>query len=122
MSLGLRFLLFSFLICFLTSCYHEQATMATIIIKDNSGNLIEDAQVRLYAEPTVNNIENSLSIDLIKLTNSKGEAYFNLSNIYDPGQNGVGVFAVNCEKLNLSGDTIIEIYQETNNIVELKIE
>ncbi len=120
MSFGIR--LFLFLISFIlfSSCYKEQTTMATIIVKDSAGNLIEDAQVRIYAEPTASGAIES-DLELIKNTNNRGEAYFNLSSLYEPGQNGVGIFAVQCQKLNLIGNGVIEIEQEENNIAEVII-
>lgn len=110
----------SFLGSMLSACYHENTTMATIIVKNANGEFVENAQVRIFAEPTSQNSFESI-VDITKLSNSRGEAYFNLSNIYEPGQNGVGVFAVTCEKLNLSGSGIVEIVQEQNNIIEIII-
>ena len=89
--------------------------MATIKVQNSLGNPVENAQVRLYAEPTVNST-NEIIADYTKLTNHAGEAYFNLTNLYEPGQNGVGVFKIKVLYQNLVGENLIEIEQENNNV------
>ena len=116
--LGIPLFLFSFLLFVVSSCYREQTTLVTVITKDSQGNFVENVQVRLYAEPTGTS-DNQLEVDLTKNTNSKGEAYFNLSSVYEPGQNGVGIFAITCQKLNLIGNGTVEVLQEENNVVEI---
>ena len=121
MRMSIRFFLFSFLTIALSACYREQTTIVTVLVKNTSGNLIENAQVRLYAEPT-GTAESEIFIDMTKNSNSKGEAYFNLSNVYEPGQNGVAILAVSCQKLNLTGQGVIEVRQEENNLIDIIIQ
>lgn len=120
MIFGLRLVLFLLILAGFSSCYKEQTTMTTIIVRDSSGNLVEGAQVNLIAEPTVGGM-NEVNLDLEKISNNKGEAYFNLTNIYEPGQNGVGIFAVYCQKFSSVGEGTIEVQQEMNNLCEIII-
>jgi len=45
--------------------------------------------------------------------------FFNLTNIYQPGQTGVGVLSVEGKLNSLFGTNIVNIEQEKNNIVQL---
>ena len=76
--------------------------MVTVKAQSITGELIEGAQVRLFAEPSENaTSETEILADYTKVTNSSGIAYFNLMNIYEPGQSGFGVFKVRGQFQNL---------------------
>lgn len=116
-----NFLIFIVIVTIFSSCYKEKTTIVTVNVQDAAGNSIAGAQVRLYAEPTVNST-NEMIADYTKTTNSYGEAYFNLSNLYEPGQSGVGIFKLKGQFQNLVGEGIVEVKQEENNTVLLTVE
>ncbi len=116
-----NFLILIVIVTLLSSCYKEKTTMVTVSVQDAAGNSISGAQVRLYAEPTVNS-SNEMIADFTKTTNSTGEAYFNLTNLYEPGQSGVGIFKLKGQFQNFVGEGIIEVEQEKNNTVLLTLE
>jgi hypothetical protein len=116
-----NFLIMIVIVTAFTSCYKEKTTMVTVRAQDAAGNSIAGAQVRLYAEPTVNS-SNEMIADFTKTTNSSGEAYFNLTNLYEPGQTGVGVFKIRGQFQNKVGEQTVEVVQEKNNMVLLTLE
>ncbi|NBU46252.1 MAG: hypothetical protein EBS34_02200 [Flavobacteriales bacterium] len=113
-----NFISLLFLIVFLSSCYKEKKTIVTVLVKDENGQSLQNAEVRLFAEPTSTS-ENNLINDYKNFSNAKGEVFFNLTNIYQPGQTGVGVLALEGKLNSLFGTNIVSIEQEKNNIVQL---
>ena len=97
--------------------------MVTVKAQSITGEPIEGAQVRLFAEPSENATgETEIIADYTKVTNSSGIVYFNLMNIYEPGHSGVGVFKVRGQFQNLMGEEIIEVIQEKNNYLSLVLQ
>ncbi|MBM3456332.1 MAG: hypothetical protein FJX80_14545 [Bacteroidetes bacterium] len=110
-----KLLLFVFIF---SSCYKEKKTMVTVTVKDENNTALENASVRLFAEPTSPS-ENMLIEDYTAYTNNEGKAYFNLTNLYQPGQTGVVVLSLEGSLNSLSGTDIITVEQEKNNRVDL---
>jgi hypothetical protein len=116
-----QLLFFSLMFLCLTACYKEKTTMVTVKVATTGGIPVSAAQVRLYAEPTSNSSAEIVS-DYTKVTNGAGEAYFNLTNLYEPGQNGVGVLRLKGQYQNLTGEDIIVVEQEKNNSIVLTLQ
>ena len=109
------------LIFLVTSCYKVERTTLEITVKDSSGNVVNNASVFVYGEPT---ITPSPAIDATyeSETNLNGVALFDLENIYQPGQSGVAILKVLVEKNDKTGTAVIELTQETNNKLDVVIE
>ena len=106
------------LLVLLNSCYKEEKTIVTVLVKDENGQPLHNAEVRLFAEPTSTS-ESTVISDYINFSNERGEVFFNLTNIYQPGQTGVGVLSVEGKLNSLFGTNIVNIEQEKNNIAQL---
>jgi len=117
---GGAWVLFIFLI--FTSCYQTQPTTLEVTVKDESGALIQNANVHVYGQPTATPNIDDLEADYYLTTNSEGKALVNLQNIYKPGQNGVAILHVSVTKNEKSGSGNIELLQEMDNKIEIVIE
>ncbi len=104
-------LFFLFLFASSPSCYKQKDTMLEITVFTNDGNPVSGCIVQVFAEPTVNNGNNS-TLNLDGLTDTKGFITFNLNAFYKPGQNGVAVVNIRAIKTQLEGEKVKEVIQE----------
>jgi hypothetical protein len=110
-----------FLLLFLlTACYKKQDTILAVIVKNESGQVIEGAQVELKAEPT--SFGNIVTINMEKTTDELGVAFFNFNDYYKSGQTGVAVLKIKVKQFGLYGEGIVTVEQEvvTETVVVVK--
>ena len=104
-------LIFLFLFVILASCYKQKDTTLEISVFTNDGNPVSGSIVQVFAEPTLNNGNNS-TLNFEGLTDTNGIILFNLNTIYKPGQNGVAIVKIRAEKNQLVGEKVKEVIQE----------
>lgn len=110
-----------FLLLFLlTACYKKQDTVLSVVVKNESGQVIEGALVELKAEPTT--FGNIVTLNMEKTTDELGVALFNFNEYYESGQTGVAVLKIEAKQLGLNGEGIVTVEQEvvTETIVVVK--
>ena len=112
-------LIFLFLFVILASCYKQKDTTLEISVFTNDGTPVSGSIVQVFAEPTLNNGNNS-TLNFEGLTDTNGIILFNLNTFYKPGQNGVAIVKIRAEKNQLVGEKVKEVIQEimtTENII-----
>ena len=110
-----------FLLLFLlTACYKKQDTILAVIVKNESGQVIEGAQVEVKAEPTT--FGNIVTLNMENTTDELGLAYFNFNEYYKSGQTGVAVLKIKAKQFGLYGEGVVTVEQEvvTETIVVVK--
>jgi hypothetical protein len=125
-----NYLLQFFKFCFLTilvfalfsGCHKRQDTMLSVYIRDKSGSQIEGAKVKVFGEPTNSNLNKALSIDLEKISDKTGSVVFNLNEFYDLGQTGMAIVKVRAIYYNKSGENVIHLIEEKNNMCFVEID
>jgi hypothetical protein len=112
-----------FLVCLLplSSCYKQEATSLEVAVQFSNGELVENAKVKLVAEPTTNTNQLAIINDSTT-TNSGGLAFFDLDKYYKSGQVGVAVLKVNAFYFGLTGNQVIQIEEEKRNRVVITIQ
>jgi hypothetical protein len=112
-----------FLVCSLplTSCYKKEATTLEVAVQFSNGELVENAKVKLVAEPTTNTNQLAIINDSTT-TNSGGLAFFDLDKYYKSGQVGVAVLKVNAFYFGLTGYQVIQIEEEKRNRIVITIQ
>ena len=111
-----------FVLFTITSCYKTKPTKLEVKGKDAFGNLINNASVRVFAEPTGSEDGTPLQADYEELTNMNGIALFTFNEIYQAGQNGVAILKVEVNKDEKIGMSTIELVQERTIRLEIVIE
>lgn len=96
------------------SCNKEEPTTVTIIVKTESGDLVEGALVKLFANPSFP-LGDPTRLDKETTTNSSGRAEFDYTEFYKQGQSGFAVLDILCSKDTLVGEDIIKVLEEENN-------
>ena len=110
-----------FLLLFLlTACYKKQDTILAVIVKNESGQVIEGALVEVKAEPTT--FGNIVTLNMENTTDELGVAYFNFNEYYKSGQTGVAVLKIKAKQFGLYGEGVVTVEQEvvTETIVVVK--
>ena len=110
-----------FLLLFLlTACYKKQDTILSVVVKNESGQIIEGALVELKAEPTTFN--NVVTLNMENTTNDLGVALFNFNEYYESGQTGVAVLKIKVKQFGLYGESVVTVEQEvvTETVVVVK--
>jgi hypothetical protein len=95
-------------------CNKKEDTIAKIYVRDADMLLVPDARVILYGTSTTNQPSNVTLFDTT-VTNSAGEAIFNLNEVYQLGQSGVAVLNIDVDKDGKFGQGIIKVEQETTS-------
>lgn len=103
-----------FVAAVLSSCNKEEPTTVTIVVKTESGDLVEGALVKLFANPSFP-LGDPTRLDKETTTNSSGRAEFDYTEFYKQGQSGFAVLDILCTKDTLLGEDIIKILEEENN-------
>jgi len=104
-------LFFYFFLRFRRHAINKKDTMLEITVFTNDGNPFSGCIVQVFAEPTVNNGNNS-TLNLDGLTDTKGFITFNLNAFYKTGQNGVAIVKIRAIKTQLEGEKVKEVIQE----------
>ena len=60
----------------LGGCYKKQDTTLQVYVLDNTGSVVKDANVNVYAEPTDTSIHNPVSLNFSKITNTITKFHF----------------------------------------------
>ena len=94
-----------------TSCYKQKDTTLEISVFTNDGNPVSGSIVQVFAEPTLNNGNNS-TLNFDGLTDTNGIILFNLNTFYKPGQNGVAIVKIRAEKNQLVGEKVKEVFKK----------
>ena len=100
----------------LTSCTKEEETIATVVVKNTLGNVVQGAEVHLYAygDPDGEQI-GEIRFDTIAVTNASGKVSFNFSSYYKPGQAGFAILDIEATKGSLQGTGLIKIEEMKTN-------
>lgn len=96
-----------------SGCRKKQHTTAKIIVRDTQNALVLSATVRVYGKSTT---DKASVIDQTVTSDYKGEALFNYDEIFQLGQAGVAVLNIDASKNTLSGEGIIKIESEVENV------
>ena len=99
----------------LNSCYKKKDRILKVYVRNSSGQLLEGAEVQIYAEPTDTLNQNAPSVNLKEKTDKTGVANFNFNFLYKSGQTGVAILKVKATYYSQIGENIVEIIEETNN-------
>ena len=113
---------FLFVLFMMASCYKTKPTELEVTVKDSLGNLVSNASVHVFGEPTGSQDETLLQADYEEATNANGIALFAFNEIYQPGQNGVAILKVEVNRNEKTGMSTIELVQERKNRLEVVIE
>ena len=91
-----------------------------MVVKNESGQIIEGALVELKAEPT--NFNNVVTLNMENTTNDLGVALFNFNEYYESGQTGVAVLKIKVKQFGLYGESVVTVEQEvvTETVVVVK--
>ncbi|HMC97412.1 MAG TPA: hypothetical protein VKG92_07165 [Flavobacteriales bacterium] len=95
------------------ACNKEEPTTAVIIVKDQAGNPMPGAYVKLFANPSYPLADPSR---LTKEANAdgSGRATFDYTDFYEQGQSGFAVLDILSSQDTLLGEGIIKIVEEAN--------
>lgn len=96
----------------LTGCNKKKDTFAKIYVRNSGNSLISGVRVILYGESSEPGKQGKVNIADTAITNSAGEAIFNLNYMYQAGQAGVAVLNIAAQKELTSGSGIIKIVEE----------
>lgn len=110
--LSIFFLSFSLIL--VSGCYKKKDTMVKIHVRDVNNNLVSGVKVVLYGESST---PRPSSFGDTAISNTAGEAIFNLNYMYKAGQAGVAVLNISANKLvvggsPLTGSGIIKVVEQ----------
>lgn len=96
------------------ACNKEKSTTAIITVHDADGLPVEEAYVRLYANPAVPRADLSR---LLKegMTNAGGRVEFDYTNLFEQGQAGFAVMDILTFKDSTYAEGVIKILEEETN-------
>ncbi|MEO9533626.1 MAG: hypothetical protein ABJG68_01400 [Crocinitomicaceae bacterium] len=98
-----------------SSCRKEQSTVAKIRVVDTSGTVFNEAMVRLYPTPSVQD-HGAIIIDDTMWTDADGYAIFDYTDMFNLGQAGFTVLDIEVRSGDtLYGEGIIKIVEEEIN-------
>jgi hypothetical protein len=107
--------LFAIILVFSSCRKDPEPTIATITVVNIQGDIQPNANVRLFGKASGPIPIEGERIDFTKATNSSGQARFDLSEFYQPGQTGFAVLDIRAQRGVLEGTNIIRIVEEQNN-------
>ena len=98
----------------MSSCKKEEETIATVVVKNELGQVVPGATVRLFGQGSVDDdFIGEIRFDTTAVTNGTGKVSFNFSDFYKQGQAGFVVLDIEANKGALFGDGIIKVEEET---------
>ena len=113
---------FAFLLITLSSCYKTSPTSLRVEVKTESGGAVAGASVQVKGVPPDNTDGNLIIVDYQEATNGNGIAFFNLDDIYKPGQSGVAIVEFKAQKLGLVAEETVNLIEEIENRVDLVLQ
>jgi hypothetical protein len=111
-----------FLIMTLSSCYKTSPTSLRVEVKTELESAVAGAIVEVKGVPPENVDGNLIIVDYEEATNGNGIAFFNLDDIYKPGQSGVAIVEVKAQKLGLVAEETVNLIEEIDNRVDLVLQ
>lgn len=99
----------------LMGCNKKKDTIAKIYIRNAANALIPGARVVLYGESSEPGQQGKVNVGDTTVSNSAGEAIFNLNDLYQKGQAGVAVLNISANLGTFTGSGIIKIVEETTS-------
>lgn len=96
------------------ACNKEKPTKVVIIVKDQAGNTVGDAFVKLYANPSFP-LADPNRLNKEANTNASGRAEFDYTEFYKLGQAGFAVLDILSTKDSLLGRGIIKVLEQETN-------
>ena len=106
----------------LQGCYKKQDTVLKVYVRNSSGQIVSDANVKIYAEPTDTSKQDESIINFSDNSDDKGIVIFNLNELYESGQIGVAILKVKANYMNLVGENIVSITEEKTNETFIEIQ
>lgn len=101
-----------------SSCVKIKPTTVIVYIRNQDGTVSQNAQVRLYGQPsefTSNNASKELRIDITASTDAEGRVYFDLTNFYEAGQTGMAILNVDAYKYNQVSSGFVQVVEQETN-------
>ncbi len=114
MRLHARLLTLVASIALLAACNKEKPTTAIITVQDEDGQLLPNAYVKLYANPTFPTGDPT-RLTQEKMTDASGKATFDYTDFYKQGQAGFAVLDIVSFRDSMVGQGIIKILEEETN-------
>ena len=114
--------LLGFLLIAVSSCYKTKQTTLNVQVRMSSGEVVMGASVTVKGVSPENSDGNTLLIDYEQATNNNGIVFFNLVDIYKPGQSGVAIVEVKAQKSGLVAEEIVDLVEEIENRVDLVLQ
>ena len=114
--------LLGFLLIAVSSCYKTKQTTLNVQVRMNSGEAVMGASATVKGVSPENSDGNTLLIDYEQATNNNGIVFFNLVDIYKPGQSGVAIVEVKAQKSGLVAEEIVDLVEEIENRVDLVLQ
>ncbi len=99
-----------------SSCRKTEDTIARITVVDINGVGIADAEVRLFGDGSGTTVNvGDVRVDEMAVTNAAGDAVFDFTEFYEPGQAGLFVLSIEVVKDTLEAESIIKVEPEVVN-------
>jgi hypothetical protein len=93
-------------------CKKPADTIAKVIVKDAvTEEIVSGATVYIYGESTEGK-QGKVTVGDTTQTNASGEAIFNFSDLWKPGQSGVAVLNIDAINGSATGSGIIKVEEE----------
>ena len=119
----MRFPCFIFsVLCLLTSCYKSNETSLTVKVRNVSGASVVGASVKVRGNPPQNASGNVIALEYEEATNSNGISFFNMRDVYKPGQSGVAIVEIVVQKGSLIAEHNMELLEEINNQIDFVLQ
>lgn len=97
-----------------SACNKEKPTKVIITVKNEDGNVVSGAVVKLFANPSFP-LGDPTRLDNENSTNGSGQVTFDYTDFYKQGQAGFAVLDIRATKDTLLGQGIIKILEEETN-------
>jgi hypothetical protein len=105
------FLSFLMILFFSSSCYKRKDTILEVIVRNANGGVVDGAQVRIFAEPTIA-APNIVTVNKVEYANNFGVAKFDMNALYKSGQTGVAVLKIEAQHLGRFGFNHVTVIEE----------
>lgn len=97
-----------------SACNKEKPTKVIITVKNEQGDVVSGAVVKLFANPSFP-LGDPTRLDKENSTNGAGQVTFDYSEFYKQGQAGFAVLDIRATKDTLLGQGIIKVLEEETN-------
>ncbi len=106
---------FSLTIVASLGCNKKKDTIAKIYVRNSDNALVSGAKVVLYGESSEPGQQGKVNLSDTTISNSAGEAIFNLNDVYQKGQAGVAVLNIAAKSGTATGTGIIKVVEEVTS-------